>query len=85
MLDWNSLALKALRTLGADSVMVPGAKLRQEMVKIGSRSNFDVSAHVASSGQPFGVLTGQVAGVVVHKRPGSDMLVGIEGAAPPSL
>ena len=83
MLDWNSLTLKALRTLGADSVMVPGAKLRQEMVKIGSRSNFDVSAHVASSGQPFSVLTGQVAGVVVHKRPGSDMLVGIEGAAPP--
>ena len=83
MLDWNSLTLKALRTLGADSVMVPGAKLRQEMVKIGSRSSFDVSAHVASSGQPFGVLTGQVAGVVIHKRPGSDMLVGIEGATPP--
>ena len=83
MSDWSSLTLEALRTLGADLVMVPGAKLRQEMVKIGSRSNFDVSAHVASSGQPFGVLTGQVAGVVVHKRPGSDMLVGIEGAAPP--
>ena len=83
MSDWDSLTLEALRTLGADSVMVPGAKLHQEMVKIGSRSSFDVSAHVASSGQPFGMLTEQVAGVVVHKRPGSDMLVGLEGAAPP--
>ena len=83
MPDWNSLTLEALRTLGADSVMVPGAKLHQEMVKIGSRSSFDVFAHVASSGQPFSVLTGQVAGVVVHKRPGSDMLVGLEGATPP--
>ena len=83
MSDWNSLTLKALRTLGADSDMVPGARLHQEMVKIGSRSSFDVSAHVASSNQSFGALTGQVAGVVIHKRPGSDMLVGIEGAKPP--
>ena len=83
MSDWNSLALEALRSLGADSVMVPGAKLREEMVKAGWRSEFDVSAHVASSGQSFGVLIGKVAGVVVRKRPGSDMLIGLGEAKPP--
>lgn len=85
MSDWNSLALEALRSLGAASVMVPGAKLREEMVKAGWRSKFDVSAHVASSGQSFGVLIGKVAGVVVLKRPGSDMLIGLGGAKPPPL
>ena len=83
MSDWNSLTLEALRNLGADSVMVLGAKLREEMVKAGWRSKFDVSAHVASSGQSFGVLVGKVAGVVVLKRPGSDMLIGLRGAKPP--
>lgn len=84
MSDWNSLTLEALRSLGADSVMVLGAKLREEMVKAGWRSSkFDVSAHIASSGQSFGVLIGKVAGVVVLKRPGSDMLIGLRGAKPP--
>ena len=83
MSDWNSLTLEALRSLGADSAMVLGAKLREEMVRAGWRSKFDVSAHVASSGQSFGALIGKVAGVVVLKRPGSDMLIGLRGAKPP--
>ena len=56
MHDWNSLTLEALRALGADEVMVPGAKLRQRMVEIGQVDDFDVGAHVAMSGILFSKL-----------------------------
>ncbi len=84
MTDWDNLVRDALRELGADAVMAPGAKLRQQMEKMAPATGFDVPAHLKSHEQPFGVLVGQADGVVLHKRPGSDMLVGLEGADPPA-
>ena len=63
--------------------MVPGAKLRREMELIGSESAFDVAAHMASSGRTFSNLVNEVEGVVIRARPGSDILVGLEGSQPP--
>ena len=83
MHDWNSLTLEALHALGADKVMVPGAKLRQRMVEIGHVDGFDVGAHVATSGIPFSKLAASVAGVVVKEQPGSDVLIGLQGARSP--
>ena len=80
MHDWNSLTLEALRTLGADKMMVPGAKLRQRMVEVGQAEGFDVGAHVAVSGIPFSKLAASVAGVTVKEQPGSDVLIGLQGA-----
>ena len=56
--------------------MVVGAKLRQKMVELGRDQEFDVAAYVAGSGNSFSVLLDDVAGVVVRRRPGSDVLVG---------
>lgn len=84
MPNWNSIVLQALRNLNADSVMVPGAKLRLEMETIGSEQEFDIPEHLASTGQPFGTLVERIDGVVVIRRVGTDMLVGIDGAMPPA-
>ena len=83
MSDWSSIVLQALRHLGADSVMVPGARLRLEMESVGAGMDFSVPAHLASSNQPFGALVEQVKGVVIIRRLGTDMLVGLGTATPP--
>lgn len=83
MRDWNTLTADALRDLRADEVMVPGAKLRQRMVKLGSENGLDVAEHVKGSVDSFSELVARVEGVVVRKRPGSDVLVGLRGAQAP--
>ena len=65
--------------------MVPGAKLRREMELIGNESAFDVAGHVASSGRTFSNLINEVEDMVIRARPGSDILVGLEGSQPPPL
>ena len=83
MYDWEKLTKDALQDLGAESLMVPGAKLREHMVRIGSPAGFDVAGHVAESGTSFSRLVVGVAGVIVQARPGSDVLVGLDGARIP--
>ena len=38
MNNWESITIRALRELGADAVMVPGAKLRQQIVEFGNEA-----------------------------------------------
>ena len=83
MRDWNTLTADALRDLHADEVMVPGAKLRQRMVELGSENGLDVAEHVKGSAASFSELVAGVEGVVVQKRLGSDVLVGLRGARVP--
>ena len=78
--DWEKITKNAIRALHADSVMVSGAKLRAQMVAIGTSAGFDVAKHVAESGTSFSKLIADVNGVVVHSRIGSDVLVGFDGA-----
>ena len=84
MADWNEVTITALRDLGADSVMVPGAKLRHRMVQLGYSHSFDVAAHVSLSTLSFSQLVAQVSGVVVQAQPGGDVLVGLGDARAPS-
>ena len=83
MSDWESAVTEALGDLGADQVMVPGAKLRAKMMQMAPETGIDVGEHVASSAQSFSRLVGQVEGVEVQRRPGSDVLIGIGDARPP--
>ena len=82
--DWDRLTIQALESLGADTDMVPGAKLRQRMVELGRENDFDVAEYAANSPDPFSALVRRVNNVVVQVRPGSDVLVGLRGARIPS-
>ena len=81
--QWFRLAVDAVKDLGGDSQMVPGAKLHQRMAVLGDRRELDVAAHVQASGQPFSRLIEQVDGIIIARRAGSDMLVGLRGARTP--
>ena len=81
--QWSELTLRALKDLGGESQMVVGAKLRQKMVELGRAQDLDVAAFVAGSAESFSGLLDGVAGVVVRRRPGSDVLVGTASAKEP--
>ena len=83
MIEWAELVVAALRELDAGREMVPGAKLRQRMEVLGAKAGFDVGAHLAESAEPFVLSVSRVSEVVVARRPGSDVLVGITGASVP--
>ena len=80
---WPELTLQALKDLGGDSQMVVGAKLRQKMVELGLEENLDVDTYVRETGESFSGLVEQVAGVVVQRRSGRDVLVGTPQAKEP--
>ena len=63
--------------------MVPGARLREHMVRAGYSNGFDVAGHVAKSGTSFSRLVERVAGVTVESRTGSDVVIGLDGARSP--
>jgi len=79
MRDWDSLTIEALRSLGADAKMVPGAKLRQRMVELGRENGFDVAEYVSRSTDSFSTLVRRVNKVVVQVRQGSDVPIGLQG------
>lgn len=81
---WGRLVVAALRGLQADDAMVPGAKLRQQMEQVGVQESFDVRAYVHESGRPFLHLVADVEGITIARRPGSDVLVGLQGAQAPT-
>lgn len=81
--QWAELTLRALKDLGGESQMTVGAKLRQKMLELGQEENLDVGAYVAESGESFSGLIEKVAGVVVRRRPGRDVLVGTPNAEEP--
>lgn len=83
MTDWADLVVASLRELGADHEMVPGAMLRQRMEVIGAKSGLDVGAHLADASEPFVQSVSKVHDVVITRRPGSDVLVGLTGASTP--
>ena len=81
--QWSELTLRALKDLGGESQMTLGAKLRQKMLELGREKNLDVGAYVAESEESFSGLIEGVAGVVVRRRPGHDVLVGTPDAEEP--
>lgn len=81
--DWHRLVVTGLKELDANVTMVPGAKLRQQVVKAGMREGLDVAATMARGGRTFLQAVAVVDGVVVTRVPGSDAFVGLSGAKPP--
>ncbi len=81
--QWCHLIIKALKDLGGDSNMIPGAKLRQRMVQLGAEREFDVPAYVQNSGLPFSRLVERVDAVTIVRPPGSDILIGLHGSSTP--
>ena len=82
-MDWDTLTKETLQDLDAHHVMVPGAKLREHMVRAGYAAGFDVGGHVDKSGISFSRLVERVPGVTVKVRPGSDVAIGLDGARIP--
>lgn len=81
--DWRRLVVASLKELNANVTMVPGAKLRQQVVEAGLREGLDVAAAIAGDDRSFLQAVAAVDGVVVTRVPGSDAFVGLGGAKPP--
>lgn len=81
--DWQRLVVQALRDLHADVTMVPGAKLRQQVVQAGWHEGLDVAAALANSDRSFAQAVATIDDVVMTRVPGSDVLVGLSGSEPP--
>ena len=84
MIDWNATAVEAIKQLGGDETLVPGAKLRQRIHEIGLSSEADLREHLESNSQTFSDFLRGVPDIVMEKRRGTDMLVGLEGAKRPA-
>ena len=80
---WGQLARDSLVSVGGDSRMVVGAKLRQKMAELGARQGLDIKAFIDATDVPFLTLIERVPDVTVNRRRGSDALVGIVGASEP--
>lgn len=80
---WHRLVAPALKALHADVTMVPGAKLRQQLVQAGWHQGLDVATAVAKSGRSFAQAVATIDGVTIIRVPGSDVLVGLAGSKPP--
>lgn len=85
MIDWDRLADDTLGELGGRSVCVPGAKLHTEMSKAALRKDEDFSQYLKDDGKSFADFLAGIPGISLHKRRGTDMLVGFDGAALPAL
>lgn len=77
--DWSAAVKKALNDLEADKRLVPGAKLKQMLVK-SIADPHALDEFLEASGRKFSDFVAEIDGIVVQKRGGSDMLVGFPGA-----
>ena len=82
--DWAAMMHRALEALGADKVLVPGAKLRQQLEVLAAEEGADLGAYLYDNRIKFAELVERDSKIVVYRRPGTDMSVGFQGAAWPS-
>ena len=82
MNEWDSKIKQVLSELEADKQLIPGAKLKQQLLRSTS-DPASLDAFLASSGLKFAEMLERIEGIVVRKRRGSDMLVGFDGADRP--
>ena len=85
MPNWDEIVIQALRELKADSTLTRGAILRNKIEEISKISGDDFSAYLKESDQRFLQVLQKIEDVVIHRRPNTDMFVGIEGAEWPTL
>lgn len=82
--DWAAMMHRALEALGGDKVLVPGAKLRQQLEIVAAEEDADLKTYLYDNRMKFVDLVERDPKIVIYKRPGTDMSVGFQGAAWPS-
>lgn len=85
MVDWAELLLQVLKQLGAGQTMTRGAILRQKLDELALAQGTNLGEHLRETNQRFVDLLARIPGVVIHRRPGTDMYVGLQGASWPSV
>lgn len=83
MSDWGQLVRETLAELGATETMVPGSKLR---VALNAKDRTLADAALAAVfPQSFANAVSNIDGVSVVRRPGTDVLIGLDGSRPPHV
>ena len=85
MIDWMKLVEQTLSDLGGRSVHVPGAKLHTAVSKTALIQGEDFGRYLMGEDKSFGEFLEGMSELTVHKRRGTDMLVGFSGATLPAL
>ncbi len=80
MTDWRHIITEALKELQADSVLTRGAILHSKVSEIARRSDLDFDDYLKGTNQRFSSVVQTVDNVELHKRPNTDMYVGLVGA-----
>lgn len=83
MPDWDGTITRALKELHADSTLTRGAILKSKVNEIAKGSGLDFDTYLNETGQKFSSVVEQVNGVVIHRRPNTDMFVGLGDATWP--
>lgn len=85
MTDWNQVVLQALEELDAGKIFTRGAKLRDTVAEIVSDQGTSLQDYLSQTNQKFVDLLDSMPEVVVHRRSGTDMYVGLQGAEWPAV
>lgn len=80
MADWNAIIVEALRELQADSIFTRGAILHNKVSQIATRAGMDLDSYLRETKQKFLSAIEKVENIRIHKRPNTDMYVGLVGA-----
>ena len=80
MANWNSVITKALNELQAGTTFTRGAILRDKVNQISRRDGLDFDSFLRETNQKFSSVVEQVEDIEIHKRPNTDMYVGLKGA-----
>ena len=80
MTDWNDIITEALQELRADAIFTRGAILHGKVSQIARRSGLDFDGYLKETQQKFSSMIQKVENIELHKRPNTDMYVGLVGA-----
>ena len=80
MANWNSVITEALNELQADTTFTRGAILRDKVNQISRRDGLDFDNFLKETNQKFSSVVEHVEDIEIHKRPDTDMYVGLKGA-----
>ncbi len=80
MANWDNIVVEALKELQADAVLTRGAILHNKVSQLARRDGLDFDRYLKDTRQKFSSAIERVENIVVHKRPNTDMYVGLVGA-----
>ena len=81
---WNNVIIQSLKELKADATFTRGAILRSKVSQVAESQGYDFDKYLKDSNQKFAAVVEQIPDVVIHRRPNTDMFVGLKGAEWPN-